>query len=71
MAVGEVPRGRSSGVDVAQPGKVVAVPVDTDIQGIPIVATSYPGHVSPDQLSVEWRLEMWGESNLLRLYLVT
>ena len=57
MAVREVPCASSSSVDVAQPGKVVAFPVDADVEGIPIVLISCPGHISSHKLSVEWGLD--------------
>ena len=56
MEVGEVPYTLSSGVDVAQPSKVVAFPVDADVEGIPILLISCPGHISSRQSSVEWGL---------------
>ena len=57
MAVREVPCAPSSSVDVAQPGKVVAFPVDADVEGIPIGLISCPGHIPSHQLSVEWGLD--------------
>ena len=59
MAISEVPRAWSggNGIDVTQPSKVVALPVDTDVQGIPIVFFSFPRHFASHQLSVEWSLD--------------
>ena len=57
MTVREVPCAPSSRVDVAQPSKVVAFPVDADVEGIPIGLISCPGHIPSHQLSVEWGLD--------------
>ena len=73
MAVSEVPCAWSggNGIDVTQPGKVVAPPVDTDVQGIPIVLTSCPGQISSHQLSVQWGLDgSIKETKLCRNYSV-
>ena len=65
MAVSEVPCAWSSGVDVADPSKVVAFPVDTNVQGIPILLPSCPGQISSHQLSIEWSLDGGIKENVL------